>query len=289
MKSYFNDYQYKTQLEARIATGSFYISWAEGGGEPSAGLVSKVIYAGYRVKMPDGSEVTVNPDKTACNDEITTEEYESIAAAWRVRVDFVSDSQPIRDSLQSSTIDERIWFNDENYKSQLDLRVATGEFFTSWEDCEGTASGLVTKIIYAGYKVKLPGGSEIIVNPNKTAYQSASNDEVTKEEYESIAAAWIIRNDEKQRVRLELEREKSEREAQRLAKQMACKHEIKDLKDEKVGGAAGCDIYEVSCLACCKVLKRSWATAYDKDPDDHVVGIASHRIAHRIALHCIIA
>jgi hypothetical protein len=149
------------------------------------------------------------------------------------------------------------WFNDEHYKAQLMTRVGTG----SWYVVADNLPGLVVNVVYSGYKIQLPDGSTTIVNPDKLGEKLR---DVTPEEYPQHVAAWnevvAAREREAEAARQAI--------AALAAKQAACLH------PETVSyyscRAAGCDIEDTYCKVCDKVLRRSWSTASDRDPDDHV-------------------
>lgn len=147
------------------------------------------------------------------------------------------------------------WWNDAHYKAQLEAKVSTG----TWHVVAGNEPGKVISIVYAGYKIQLPDGSTTIVSPDKLGGHLK---DVTPEEYAEHTAAWDEVQAEKQRA---VEAEKLAREAL-LAKQEACLHD--QTVTHNICSAAGCDIYDTYCSACDKTLRRSWSTAYDKDPND---------------------
>ena len=151
----------------------------------------------------------------------------------------------------------RRWWFDEEYKAELTSKAETGH----WYVVAGDIPGRVCAIVYAGYKITTPDGKQIIVSPD--IYKETLR-EVTHEEYVVSETAWQQRMAEKQR-QIEL------CEAARLAHlqiQAQCLHERSDSRI--VAAAAGCDIYDTMCQDCGKVLRRSWSTAYDRDPNDQV-------------------
>lgn len=157
--------------------------------------------------------------------------------------------------MSSCSIPLRKWWNDSEYQDSLTSRADAG----SWFVVAGNIPGRVVKIVYAGYKIQLPDDSTLIVNPDKQTVI-----EVPEEEYLTHVAAWNVMKAEEQRLREQVE---SELQAF-LLKQSHCLHESSESYIS--AAAAGCDIYDTVCNVCEKVLRRSWATASDKDPDDHI-------------------
>lgn len=50
--------------------------------------------------------------------------------------------------------------------------------------------------------------------------------------------------------------------------QVSCVHE--NTQEVEVARVPGCDINDTNCITCGKILRRSWCTASDNDPDDHI-------------------
>jgi hypothetical protein len=151
----------------------------------------------------------------------------------------------------------RRWWNDSAYQAELTSRCESG----AWLIVADKIPGKVIKIVYAGYKIQLPDNSTTIVNPD--SLKDLLRD-VSAEEYPVYEQAWL-------EEKADADRKRQEIEAIRLAKvqaQLACLHVSTETYNSC--SAAGCDIYDTYCKECDKVLRRSWATAYDRDPDDHV-------------------
>ncbi len=156
---------------------------------------------------------------------------------------------------------QRSWWNDENRKAELTAKIESSEnWYVSFED---NVPAKVIKLIYAGYKVLLPDNTERTVNPD-----SMMVTDVSSHDYPQLAALWT----EKQSV---LNAEKAARDAVILAEKIA----LQELQNSclhvhtatnQVMKAAGCDMDDTHCTTCNKVLRRSWSTAYDRDPDDHI-------------------
>lgn len=111
----------------------------------------------------------------------------------------------------------------------------------------------------AGYCILLPDGDMITVNPDKTDVLDVS---CTCNDYAVLAEEWRARRIETQR----LQEEELARHLALFEKQRVCLHQ--DYTTTKIIEAAGCDIYDTVCTACDKILRRSWSTAYDTDPND---------------------
>jgi len=148
----------------------------------------------------------------------------------------------------------RPWWDNEQYQSQLNDRIAQNSWYVS---SNGGDCGKVIKIVYNGYKIELPDGNEKIVHPVKDRVK-----DLTIEKYEE---AVIHFHKMKAEHESRLQAVKDEKEMKRK-RQQECQHE--ETFEQHVVKAAGCDIYDTSCLICEKTLRRSWSTAYDKDPDD---------------------
>ena len=156
---------------------------------------------------------------------------------------------------------ERRWWNDESLKVGLMAKIESNE---GWHVLiYGTVPARVIKIIYAGYKVLLPDNTECIVNP-----ESNSIVDISSHNYGQQVPIWC----EEQRL---LKLQNDEREAFALAARLAfeerqrtCLHQ--STQTTEVARAAGCDINDTACCECGKILRRSWSTAYERDPDDHI-------------------
>eukprot|EP01040_Poterioochromonas_malhamensis_P004682 gene4681-5017_t len=150
---------------------------------------------------------------------------------------------------------DRIWWTNEEYKERLNQRIASNDWFVCI--LNENSPGKVIKVIFAGYKVELPDGVSCNVHPSKTR-------DILQDEYEELKVLYF------QRLR-EKEEEAKRREDERLAKlelQRQCQHT--NVREEDVVKAAGCDITDTFCIDCDKRLRRSWSTAYDRDPNDHI-------------------
>jgi hypothetical protein len=156
--------------------------------------------------------------------------------------------------------DERRWFNDEGYKASLEQKINTGKFYISYSNGMFEVPARVIRIIYAGYRVVLPNEEEVTVN----LWKEPSVREVSEEEYQSLTQNYFVELEKikarKAQEALELQQHKDF--------QMACLHE--KTTEIQVVKAAGCDIDDTTCEMCQKILRRSWSTAYDRDPNDLV-------------------
>lgn len=151
----------------------------------------------------------------------------------------------------------RKWWNDTDYQATLTARADAG----SWFVMAGSVPGRVIKIVYGGYKIQLPDDSTLIVSPNML---KDSLKDVSEEDYPAHVDAWKADKAEEQRRR----QQATDEHQAFLHKQILCVHDSTETYIS--AAAAGCDIYDTVCNACEKVLRRSWSTASDRDPDDHV-------------------
>lgn len=150
----------------------------------------------------------------------------------------------------------RRWWNDEQHRAELEAKVGTG----SWRVVANKRiPGRVIKIIYAGYKIALPDDTEQTVNPDTMEVIDAEG-----EAYDAAVLTWQASKDEVLRQKAE---QKAAEEA-KIALQNSCLHTSST--HQLTAAAAGCDVYETTCDTCQRCLRRSWSTAYDNDPDDHV-------------------
>ncbi len=161
---------------------------------------------------------------------------------------------------------QRPWFDDGPQKVALLERIKNNLFveFSSSADAPRKHVGQVMKTIYAGYKVKIPTGEYVNVNPLKDYVREFA----TTDEYNAAADIW---KQEQAVIDAEAARKRQEiYEAQQavLMKQANCLHE--KITEEAVVRVAGCDIDDKVCVDCGKRLERSWSTAYDNDPKSHI-------------------
>ena len=163
----------------------------------------------------------------------------------------------MNDCVFAKTTKQRSWWNDENRKAELTGKIESSEnWYVSVEN--GTPAKVI-KIIYAGYKVLLPDNTERTVNPDSILVT-----EISAHDYAQLVAVWT----QKQTV---INAQNAARDAERNALaelQQTCLHV--NTQTNQVLKAAGCDIDDTHCCTCKKVLRRSWSTAYDRDPKDHV-------------------
>jgi hypothetical protein len=173
----------------------------------------------------------------------------------------------------------RNWWIDDKPKEEFTIRAEAGSWFVVAEPIERNSAsilfdnfsnsvivGRVLRVIYAGYKVSMPNGEEIIVNPDKMSVVDVISffPETESEIYCAAKQKWEALCAER-----ELKEQIVKAEAKALfEKQNNCMHERTNCDCSL--RAAGCDIYDTVCFDCGKYLKRSWATAYDKDPDDQI-------------------
>ena len=150
----------------------------------------------------------------------------------------------------------RKWFIDLEYKQDLESRIKLGNWRVI---CNNSIPVEVVRIIYAGYECRLPDGNFTIASPDKCEVKDAD-----EEEYQQIVSSWLL---DQEKIRQEKAVAAAMHQS-RLLIQNQCLHDATHTYD--VARAAGCDISDTSCLSCGKVLRRSWSTAYDKDPDDHI-------------------
>lgn len=160
----------------------------------------------------------------------------------------------------------RPWFDSGPVREALNQRIADGLFieFSAPHDPSRKHVGRVIRTIYVGYKVLLPSGDEVNVNPtvdDVREFQDVS-------EYEAAASRWaredgVIREEARVRGQMEAARLQAI-----LDRQSACLHE--SIYEDPIARVAGCDIDDIVCTACEKRLLRSWCTAYDTDPKSEV-------------------
>lgn len=146
----------------------------------------------------------------------------------------------------------RSWWEDETTNAQLNERVAAGWFVVNKKSPE-PVPGKVVKICYAGLKVAWEDKTLSIILPDNAV-------DLTAEEFEEAA-----RNFHERAARLAAE-QKAAREAEEARPKRKCDHPSSTT--EETARAAGCDIYDTTCTVCGQLLRTSWSTAYDKDPDD---------------------
>lgn len=149
------------------------------------------------------------------------------------------------------------WWNDEAYKAELSARADTG----SWYVVADNVPGRVVKIVYAGYKIQLPNKNEVIVNPDTLGGKLI---DASVEEYPEFVSSWQAKED----ARLQVIRDAETARVAKLEEQRLCLHP--SCVTYTVVKAAGCDIDDTYCAVCDKILRRSWSTASDRDPYDHI-------------------
>lgn len=149
------------------------------------------------------------------------------------------------------------WWNDAALKSELTAKAEGSVWYVVAEDVPGQ----VIKIVYAGYKIRRPDAVEVIVNPDILGERLR---EVTPDEFAESISAWLA----KDAKRVEGVKVAEAAQVAKLEQQNSCQHPSNETRT--VMKAAGCDIDDTCCKACGKILRRSWSTASDRDPDDHV-------------------
>ena len=152
----------------------------------------------------------------------------------------------------------RPWFEQGQYRDSLEEKIAQG-WFISVND--GDMVGQVTRLIYAGYKLLLPDQTERNINPNNDKVE-----DIPSENREEAFDKWTKKNNEIVKVQIQLNLQRQEEQTRKKEHQATCLHE--KVTSECVVRAAGCDIYDTTCDTCGKCLRRSWSTAYERDPDD---------------------
>ena len=149
------------------------------------------------------------------------------------------------------------WWNDADYKAELEAKVATDQWLI--KVLPGNDPAKVIKVVYGGYKVTFPNGVTQIVNPDK-----ATVEDIDQNQYDELKILFDQKLEEAAKRQQAIEDAK----AAVILKQKSCPHA--NTKTEITMAAAGCDIYDTWCLDCNKELRRSWSTGYDRDPDDEV-------------------
>jgi hypothetical protein len=155
----------------------------------------------------------------------------------------------------------RPWFEDGEYRNTLQEKIKNGWFIKFVHDGDITPTKVI-QIIYAGYKVELPNKEIVTVNPN----QKKIEDFESKDAYEQALGPWKEEADRKAEIRRQELLAAQVIIDAKLENQRNCLHD--NVKTYCVVRAAGCDIYDTACVDCEKELRRSWSTAYDRDPDD---------------------
>jgi hypothetical protein len=175
------------------------------------------------------------------------------------------DSEGIHPPMSNN----RVWFDAGGIKDRLEEKVRQG-WYVHWSESTGENQhpqhhvGQVLRLVYAGYKVRHPDGSEIIINPERYLVEDFDNVEI----FESAASAWQEQADLLCCERTRLQAEAQATAEARLSLQAQCKHY--HVQENCVLSVAGCDITDTHCLDCDKGLRRSWSTASDRDPNDHI-------------------
>eukprot|EP01031_Cornospumella_fuschlensis_P047170 gene47170-57771_t len=145
----------------------------------------------------------------------------------------------------------RPWWDNEVYKNELMARVSCNNWYVV--DKTRRIAGKVMMICYSGYKVQFLTNAEVL-NPDVLT-------DITAEECSELQRLERAHAEEQARIAEETKNMKKFDIFFDL-----CPHER--VKEEQTCRAAGCDIYDTTCLRCEKLLRRSWSTAYDRDPDD---------------------
>ena len=158
----------------------------------------------------------------------------------------------------------RRWWNDDDYRQELSQRAATGNWFIRQN--ETGIVGRVTAIIYCGYKVQIPSGS--LVNVDLTTYTVS---EISADEYNEKIVEWVAREESIRLHELSMSAHVEEPRAAQIYEHAAassCLH--LSVISSTIIRVAGCDIEDTVCSDCHRILRRSWSTAYDRDPPDHI-------------------
>jgi hypothetical protein len=128
--------------------------------------------------------------------------------------------------------------------------------------------GQVIRIVYAGYKILAPDGTESILNPDNSTFEeiilNTGEDIANHAEYHTAVTRFQQQLDELR----QMEQKKIQQEQERKALQSQCLHRG-DLVEEETR-SPGCDVYEAHCAICGKFLRRSLSTNADRDPDDDI-------------------
>ena len=161
---------------------------------------------------------------------------------------------------RAGTKSVRSWWDDEDLKNDLTIRVNSAEWYVKFKD--GTP-GRVMLICWGGYKVELPDGKTRLANPNFSEVI-----DVSCESYPQLVEVWHAKQ-------VQIAQEKIEQEARVNAGKAAlelfqtnCLHETTTSTD--VMRHPACDVNDTTCLTCGKLLRKSWSTNNDRDPNDHI-------------------
>ena len=154
----------------------------------------------------------------------------------------------------------RRWWYDETYKRELIAKVESKDWRIAMQK---SIPAQVIKIVYAGYKIKLPDETEMIVNPDTVSFET-----VSYHDYAMMAKPWMEEQEKLNSKKLVENALQSEMKRSLELFQSNCLHCV--TSNVEVMRTSGCDIDDTQCNVCQKVLRRSWSTYSDKDPDDHV-------------------
>lgn len=81
-RRWWNDESYNEELHQKIQSpDNWYIRYGEHDGEDGIGKVVQIIYAGYRVQLPNNTTKIVNPDVVSLAD-VSANDYSQLVALW---------------------------------------------------------------------------------------------------------------------------------------------------------------------------------------------------------------
>jgi hypothetical protein len=153
---------------------------------------------------------------------------------------------------------ERPWWDDVHYREILSNRVASTDWYVVFND--GTP-GKVVLVCWGGYKIQLPDGATRLTNPNDVS-------DILHDNYAELADVW---NAKQSQLALAKAEQESKVEADKIALELIqtnCLHEI--TTEIEVQKHPACDVMDTTCNTCGKLLRKSWATNNDRDPNDHI-------------------
>lgn len=154
----------------------------------------------------------------------------------------------------------RRWWTDEVYRQELQTKIDVGWYIR----IEGSQTvGQVCNVIHAGLKVRLPDGTYSNIVP-----ESPDTENISMEQYETYAAAWSHQRQLDHAAKLQQAENERVFQATKRALQQSCQHVAVSVT--RVVKVAGCDIDDTTCNECHKILRRSYSTASDRDPDDYI-------------------
>eukprot|EP01039_Chlorochromonas_danica_P012852 gene12852-14805_t len=165
----------------------------------------------------------------------------------------------------------RPWWNDAALKEELTQRADSGRWYVIARPTPSSVlPARVVRVIYAGYKVVSPDGIESNVNPEKPLTEIVLSEGEDINDHPEYQAA-LKEYEEEQRVKKQAADEDRRQKEELLEQQRTCLHsDSPSGLVEEVARGAGCDVYYYSCPRCLKHLRTSYATAYDRDPDDEI-------------------